>query len=363
LEYFEGDPEKAARFAAISGLAARRIASEGVTASDLCLQAAQRLLAATGTDVREIGALFFVSLTPDYLLPASAAVLQHSLGLPQDCAVMDMNVGCAGFVNGMWLAAGLLQSRACSKILLLVGDTPARFTDPANRVTGPVFGDAGTASLLEYRKDAGTMSFSPGVSGERYEALIIPGGGSRIPPLPEESPAAPFNRVIPDGQGNPWTLGAYGRIWMEGMLIYSFGVSTIPPHIKAHLEKAGLGAGDLDYLMLHQANKLMVGTIAKKVGVSAAKAPWGSLAKYGNLGAASLPSLICDTLVGKEDGGRDNIMLCGYGAGLTWNSCLLSLRDAHILPASDYVPPEHITTRAERIQHWHARFAGETEQE
>jgi 3-oxoacyl-[acyl-carrier-protein] synthase-3 len=158
-------------------------------------------------------------------------------------------------------------------------------------------------------------------------------------------------------------MGGYGRIWMDGMLIYSFGVSMIPPHIREHLAEAGRKAGDLDYLMLHQANKIMVATIAKKIGVSTAKAPWGSLARYGNLGAASLPSLICDTLSSGEGGDRDNIMLCGFGAGLTWNSCLLSLQGTHILPASDYIPPEHILTREERIQRWHARFAGKTERE
>ncbi len=375
LAYYEGSLERARRLSSVSGLSVRRVAAEGVTASDMCLQAARTLFAESGVDTSDIGALLFVSHSPDYLLPASAAIQQHALGLSSDCATMDMNVGCAGFVKGLWVAAGLIASRACPKVLLLVGDTPNRFLDPANRVTSPVFGDAGTAALLEYREGAGDMTFLLGSNGGKHEALVIPGGGSRIPQRRDETPESPFNAKVPDAKGNPWSLGGYGQIWMDGMAIYSFGVSVVPPHIRRHLTEAGLAVNDLDKLLLHQANRVIIEGIAKKVGLEMVKVPYETLQKYGNLGSSSIPALVCehfsasaaDALAGgteaqapacQKRGGRERVMLCGFGAGLSWGSCLLSLADTCVLPVRDYVPPQHVPSRDERIAYWHKKFRG-----
>lgn len=359
LQYYEGSLEKAQRLATLSGLNIRRKALPGVTASDLCVQAAQRLLAETGVDKSEIGALIFVSHSPDYLLPASAAIQQHTLGLSQECATMDMNVGCAGWVKGFWVASGLVASRACSKVLLLVGDTPNRFLDPANRVTSPVFGDAGTAALITYNESAGPMSFLLGSNGGKHEALVIPGGGSRIPQRADETPADAYNQKVADPKGNPWTLGGYGQIWMDGMAIYSFGVSVIPPHIMRHLELTRTGQEQVNKLLLHQANRVIIEAIAKKTGMPLEKVPYETLTKYGNLGSSSVPTLMCEhfspTGLGTD---RSKVMLCGFGAGLAWASCLLSLEGTRILPVHDYVAPEHIPTREEHIARWHKKFLG-----
>ncbi|MDD4701903.1 MAG: hypothetical protein PHI96_06740 [Desulfovibrio sp.] len=146
LGYFSEDPAQARRFAAVSGLHTRRRADDDVTASDMCAQAAKTLLDRTNTSTNDIGAILFVSHSADYLLPASAAILQYKLGLPRSCVAMDMNAGCSGFVNALWMAASLVASGACKKVLLLAGDTPGRFQPAANRVVGPIFRDAGTAA-------------------------------------------------------------------------------------------------------------------------------------------------------------------------------------------------------------------------
>jgi 3-oxoacyl-[acyl-carrier-protein] synthase-3 len=359
LNYFDGDRERMERYRETGGLDTRRIAPPGVTASDLCIQAARLLLERTGTDRKAVGALFFVSLSPDYQLPASSAIQQHALGLSVDCSVMDMNLGCAGFVSALWIAAGLISARACDKILLLTGDTPAGFTDPDNRVIAPVFGDSGTAALIEYRKGAGDMSFLIGSNGGKFENLVIPGGGARIPPLREEGPDSPYNRIVKDGNGNPCTLGGYCRIWMDGMGIYAFAASVIPPHINRHLALAGREARDLDRLLLHPANKLLVDVIAKKTGFASNPPPCESLAAYGNLGGASLPALLCRHYNGKgREEKREQCLLCGFGAGLAWSSCLLSLKDTLLLEPRDYAAPENMPGRDAYIAHWHAKFAG-----
>lgn len=360
LSFYGDSPERARRFAETSGLHSRRVAAPGVTASDLCIQAAEVVLNETGVDRNEIGALIFISHSPDYLLPPSAAVQQHALGLASTCVALDMNVGCAGFVAGLWAGAGLISAGACSKFLLLMGDTPNRFLDPANRVTLPVFGDAGSAALLEYRKDAPPMSFLLGTDGGRYEALVIPGGGSRIPHRAAEGPDSPVNRIITDAKGYPWTLGGYAQIWMDGLAIYSFSMTVVPPHIERHLALAGLGLNDVDHLLLHPANKIIVEAIANKLDVNPAKTPCGALAKYGNVGAASLPALMCDLTAEGLTGPQGRTLLCGFGSGLSWASCLLSLDGCRIAPVREYSPAPDAPSREERIAYWHAKFAGKT---
>lgn len=367
LQYYGGDAERARKIALASGLHTRRTAGPDVTASDLCVQAAEHLLNDCGVDRKDIGALFFISHSPDYFLPATASIQQHLLGLPSGCLTMDMNVGCTALVNSLWIAGGLIASGACAKALLLLGETPTRFLDPANRVTLPVFGDGGTAVLLERDEAAPPMSFLFGTDGGKFEALAIPGGGSRIPQRQNEGPDSPFNAVVRDGKGNPWRLGGYGNIWMDGMAIYSFGVSVVPKHIRRHLAEEGLEPGDLDYLLMHQANKVINDQIVRKLGLDPARAPGESLGRYGNMGGASIPALICEHFApGGEGEGRlaalegARTMICGFGVGLTWGSCLLAMNSCRALPVRDYVPPPHQRTRDEHIAHWHTIFAGET---
>lgn len=367
LEYFSGDPAQAKRFSDVSGLHTRRRADDNVTASDMCAQAARTLLQRTDTSPNDIGAIFFVSHSADYLLPANAAILQDKLGLPRSCAAMDMNAGCAGFVNALWMAASLVESGACRKVLLLAGDTPGRFQPAANRVVGPIFGDAGTAALVEYDEAPATMSFSFGTDGSKHEALVIPGGGSRIPHLACEGADSPFNQTVPDGKGNPWTLGGYCSIWMDPMGIYTFSTSVVPPHIKEHLLHEGIETRSVNRLFLHQANKIIVDSIAKKVGISKENVPNESLGLYGNMGVASIPVLICAHYAKGNSAaaarGHTNSVLCSFGAGLSWASVILSLDKTTILPVRDYAQEEEPASRAERISYWHKKFSGHTQNE
>jgi 3-oxoacyl-[acyl-carrier-protein] synthase-3 len=242
--------------------------------------------------------------------------------------------------------------------MLLVGDTQGRFLNPDNRVTAPLFGDAGTATLLE-KSPGAVMSFHWGSDGAKYESLIIPGGGAKLPPRREEGPDASFNAVIADARGNPWTLGDYGCLWMDGVGVFGFGVNVVPAHIKEHLTLVGLNPEDLDCLALHQANRLMLKTIAQKCRVPLEKTPIKTLSRYGNLGAASIPALLCDEFAG-SDTPPAKIMLCGFGAGLSWASCLLSLEETLFaapvtLEEAEFNRPYE--DKATSVENWHKHFA------
>ena len=151
---------------------------------------------------------------------------------------------------------------------------------------------------------------------------------------------------------------------MDGVGVFSFGVSVVPAHIKEHLALAGLAPQDLDSLILHQANRLMLETIAKKCRVPLSRTPMKTLARYGNLGAASIPALLCDEF-GRYGGASlpadkappTKAMLCGFGAGLSWASCLLSLEKTLFMPPSTLKKTDYGNDRGTSIQNWHKRFA------
>lgn len=363
VSYYNNDLRKVQRVKKMLGLDRRRIAPEGVTSSDLCIQAAQNVFHSMNCDPSSIDALVFVTQSPDYLAPATAFVQQAALGLPEHCAVFDVNLGCSGYIYGLWLASCMIESGMRKRVLLLCGDAGFRYMNPANRVTTPLFGDAGTASLLVHDENAPSLSFSLGNNGQGYEALIRPGGGGRIPYIPAQN-ADGYLDEIKDQNGTPWTVGGLGNTWMDGEAIFDFTMSVVPNHIRQHLLHKQLEPKDIDYLVLHQANRQIVENIAEGAGFTPEQTPWKTLSKYGNQSCASIPCAICDQLKSVCDtGNRFNLMLCGYGIGLSWGSCIGDFTGLHCCGMSEFVAPAHIPTREERIAYWHHKFSGDSDNE
>ena len=363
IAHYGGDDAKLARVKRIAGFDRRRVGPQHVTASDLCVQAAERLLCETGTAPASIDALIFVTQTADYPIPATACIQQNSLGLGRHCAAFDLNLGCSGYVYGLWLAACMIESRARSRILLLAGDAGFGHLDPANRITAPVFGDAGSASLIEYCEKETPLSFSLGTDGSGYEAIIRPGGGARIPHLPADARGdangGPYMAEIRDMNGHPWRIGTFGNVWMDGPAVFDFTMSTVPAHIGAHLEHAGISPQFLEYLVLHQANKQIVQSLGRLTGFTPEQVPWETLARYGNQSSASIPGTICDQLGGTCAGRDVRLMLCGYGIGLSWASCLGVFPGLHICGIHNFVSSGQPVGREERMAYWHRKFKGE----
>jgi len=174
------DPEQALIISANVGVKTRRIAPSSVCTSDLCYAAAARLMRELDWAPGEIAGLIFITQTPDYPLPATSHVLQARLGLPTSCYVFDINLGCSGFVYGLWIAASLMQN-VKGKTLLLVGDAISHIISNQDQSVAPLFGDAGTATALEPSADAAPMFFELGADGSGAKNLMIPAGGRRRP--------------------------------------------------------------------------------------------------------------------------------------------------------------------------------------
>lgn len=291
----------AAAFVEATGVRERRI--DDVTASDLCLAAAEKLISDLGWDKSEIDAIIFVSQFTDYFLPATACILQDKLGLSKECYAEDIILGCSGWVYGLSSLASLMQSGCFKKALLLAGDAKRHvpFEDP-------LFGYAGTVTALEYQEGAEGFKFHFGTDGSGYDAIIIPDGGAR-------------NQISKDSFIEEKIDGKiYNRlqIRMKGMDVFSFGISTVPKSVKKLGEHFNFDYQGYDYFVFHQANMKMINMIVKKLKLDSSKVP-NCIDKFGNTSSASIPLTIVTRLKGQVKPNA-KFICCGFGVGLSWGS-------------------------------------------
>ena len=357
LFYFNGDAKKAQRMIKVTGVDRRRIADESTTAADLCCQAAEHLFAGMGFDEQaraSIDALVFVSQQPDYFCPATACILQHRLGLATQCAAYDVNQGCSAYTYGLWQASALLESGAVRRVLLLVGDTPSKLAPEGNRIVAPIFGDGGSATLLEYEPEQQPSWYTLGTDGSGYETLIVPGGAARMP-LPADSAAREkFCAPLADRAGNPWSLL---RTYMDGGAIFDFTLSRVPETIGELLCHAQMTPEDITFLALHQANKQIVEAVTQKAGFPLHKVSTDCLSAYGNLAGCSIPGVLCRMT---EQGAfaPGNILLSGFGVGLSWASAILSLEGAINIGIHEYTKQDKQMSQKSLQTHWQNKLSG-----
>ena len=226
-----------------TGVRERRV-SKVLTTADLGYWAAEQLIADLGWNKDEIEALIFVSQSHDYILPATACILQDRLGLNKECYAFDGSIGCSGWVYGMSTAASLLGEGKMKKVLMICGDAKKRFRIPGNQFRDPLFGSAGTATALEYIEGAQGLQCHFGTDGGGFDAIITPDGGARSPFTPDS-----FNFEEIEGKQM-----CRLQTRMKGMDVFSFGITTAPKSVKKLAEQYGFNYLDADYFIFHQAN-------------------------------------------------------------------------------------------------------------
>lgn len=349
LEYFGGSLKKVERTKKMIGLACRCVADNGVTAADLCQQAAENLFDGMAVARDSVDALIFISQGPDHAIPATACILQHKLGLAKTCAAFDVNQGCTAYTYGLWLGGALLESGACKRVLLLVGEAGARHSDPANRVITPIFGDCGSATILDYTEKPTLSWFALGTDGSGAEALMVPAGHARFPLPARAEDYARYVAPIKDANGNHWYLNG---TYMDGSAIFNFTMTVVPEHLAQLLGYAGKTADDIDWLILHQANRQIAESIASKAGFPLSRAPTETVGKYGNQSGASLPSVICDQLCGDVATTAPVVLLSGYGVGLSWASAIMVLDHIWCSGVREFTPTSEPSSVAEMEAYW-----------
>lgn len=311
-----------------TGVAKRRVCSENeTTALDLSVFAAEKLLTYGGYDRNEFGGIIFVTDTPDNLLPNNSTYCQKLLNFSQDIAAFDINLACSGYPYGLFVAGSL--SKATSKpILLLDGETNSHYISPKDKVTALLFGDAGTATVITPSTNSSDKwVFDFETIGEKRQSLIIPDGGYR-------------NRTNRDSSKyKKCEDGGYRRpidMYMNGMEVFNFVARNVPRKIRSLMDNLSLSQEDLDFLVLHQANRFMMKQIARSLKIPWEKIPV-SIHKYGNSSSPTIPVTICSEL--KEEMSSQSgkkIVLAGYGAGLSIGIAYLVTKNVKCAGVFDY---------------------------
>lgn len=297
---------------ASTGVERKHIVSDGITASDLCLKAGERLLDELGWERDSIDLICNVTQTSDYTNHPNAFVLHEKLGLKNDCMTLDLYHGCPGWVIGLSTAAALVCQGSIRRALLLDGDNISSIQYGQDRESRPLFGDAGTATALEFDNGAAPLLFHTGTNSVEGVALIHKRGGMRCPYTVET-----FQQELKLLSGELST--DYADDLMDGMNVFSFGITMPPKSMKSLCEHYGIDINDIDKLVLHQANLFMVNKIAKKMKVDASRVP-NSLKDYGNTTSASIPLTIVTQCAQDYSAKRQRTLSCGFGTGLAWAS-------------------------------------------
>lgn len=304
------------------GINSRRIADKDTTASDLCFAAADALLQKLGWERDDISVLVFVSQTPDFLTPCTAAILQDRLKLTKNCLAFDINLGCSGFPYGLATVASFLQSIPCGKGLLLIGDKSSQMVSPKDKSTALLFSDAGSAAALEHTGKQAKMSFDLNTDGSGWQSLMIEDGGSRNPVAPNSFEQKKIREGI---ERSPLNLQ------MNGIDIFNFAAKQVLPSILNLLSNNDLQPDNIDYFFFHQANKIINEHLRRMLKIEKEKAP-SILQLYGNASAASIPLAMVATSSQPLSQGAHRLLLSGFGVGLSWGNAILDVENLTCLP-------------------------------
>lgn len=329
--FYADNSAKLTRLKQTVGLDSRAVADEKTTPADMMYEAAKHLIAGMNVDMSSIDAIICVTDMPDYKCPPTACVIHGKLGLPVTCLAFDINQGCAGYIYGLYVAHTMIESGGCNRVLLLVGDAKTHSIDIRDRIAAPIFGDGAAATLIERTFDNVPAYFVIGTDGAKFENIMIPAGGARIPFSPDLMVA------MSDEYGN---IRAPINFRMNGRAVFDFTMSVVPQNIVDTLDVAKLGEQDIDCFVLHQANKSIIENIVRRVGVTdMTRVPTGTLAKIGNLAVASIPSVISDMSV------HGRVLMSGFGVGLSFASAIVDLNNIYCPPLIDYIGEKNNDTK------------------
>lgn len=295
------------------GVETRRVADKGVTTSDLCVPAAIKLIEDLGWDKKEIELLVFVSQSRDYLVPTTACIVQDRLGLSHQCVAFDIALGCSGYVYGLSIAGTMMQSGAIRKALLMVGDISTLTTSYRDKSTYPLFGDVGTVTALEYRPDAPPMIFNLQTDGSGYQALMIKDGGARNTMSRKSFDIKQISKGIHRSRLN---------LELNGIEVFNFSLREVVPNVNTLLKHTNKTLADVDYVVFHQANRLINETLRKMLRLEKEKVPY-SIKDFGNTSGASVPLTMVTELAEPLKSGKVRFMLAAFGVGLSWGSAMI----------------------------------------
>ena len=293
-----------------TGIRNRYIAGESQSVSDLAVGAALNLFRNSNIDKSKIDFILLCTQSPDYVLPTTACIVHERLSLEKACGAMDFNLGCSGFVYGLGLAKGLIESGQCKNVLLITSEVYSKHIHPLDKSVRTIFGDGAAATLIsddgEQRENIGCFVY--GTDGSGAKNLIIPDGGIR-------SPLSPSSFVeATDSSGNVRTPS---NLYMHGSEIFTFTLKSVPLAIDQLCEKSSLSLDDFDYFIFHQANKFMLEQLRVNLKIPKDKF-LTSYENYGNTVSSTIPIGLFEAANKNQFKPGDRILLIGFGVGYSW---------------------------------------------
>jgi 3-oxoacyl-[acyl-carrier-protein] synthase-3 len=304
--------ENVAKFSEMTGVKSIHRAIKQQTAGDLGFLAAADLISKSQVDISEIGVLIFVTQKPDYRVPSTAFVLHKRLGLTNECSCFDLNLACSGFLYALQTVMSMLKNSNMNSALLVTGDTSVRTLSPMDKTMIMLFGDSGTATLLQKTEENNSTHFAFRTDGKRFKSIITPSGAYR-------NRFAPKERI-------PWSDGMVRSDYdthMKGMDVFGFSITDVPILMKELMQQIGSTTDSYDCFALHQANMYILKQISRKLKIPSEKLPV-SLDRYGNNSSNSIPMVLCDNY-GNAQEGIIRTFMSGFGAGLSWACCDITL--------------------------------------
>jgi 3-oxoacyl-[acyl-carrier-protein] synthase III len=286
-----------------TGILTRYISAKDETAVDLAFEAGIKLLHNDSVNLEEIDLLILVTQSPDYVLPTSACILQDKLGLNKSCMAFDINLGCSGFIYALGVAGGLIESGVATKGIILCADTYSKYIAKNDRTCRPIFSDGASAVYVELSKTDDIGPFDFGTDGSGFDKLIVRGSGARNPSI----------------MNNPLK----SNLEMNGSNVFLFTMYVVPKSINNLLKRASKTLEDIDLIVFHQASKLVIDNITKKLLLDEGKV-FTNYDSVGNTVSATIPIALKDASSQGRLKGGDIVMVVGFGVGLSWGATLIN---------------------------------------
>ena len=299
-----------------TGIKTRSIAAPDECSSDIGEKAAKKLFESGVISPGKIDFLIFCTQSPDYFLPTTACLIQDKLNLPVSSGAIDINLGCSGYIYGLGVAKGLIETGQASNVLFITAETYSKFIHPKDKSVKTLFGDAGAATLLSVSNSQDSTSIGPfvyGTDGKGANNLIVPHGGLRSPIRSTSS------KAIRDNYGN---YRSDENLYMNGSEIFTFTLKRVPETIHKLLNKQSLSMDDIDCFVFHQANKFMLDHLRRKL-----KIPEGKFCtayeEFGNTVSSTIPIALKKMMESDRIKEDDLLMLVAFGVGYSWGATLV----------------------------------------
>ncbi len=301
----------AGKIADKTGINTRHIVSNTECSSDLAVGAAQNLFQSGVCKPEEVDFLLLCTQSPDYTLPTTACLVQDRLGLSTQCGALDFNLGCSGFIYGLGLAKGLIESGQAANVLLLTAETYSKYIHPQDKSTRTIFGDAAAATLITAanKSQADIGPFVYGTDGKGARNLIVPTGGARQAFDPSASAQA-------DASGS---IRSINNLFMNGPEIFNFTLQAVPASVNALLAKTASTLDDFDFIIFHQANRFMLETLRRKLRIPEAKFPI-LMDDVGNTVSSTIPIVLSRLAKTNRLQPGMRLMVVGFGVGYSWSA-------------------------------------------